>query len=141
MATILTNGTTFTIDNSGSSPVTVGNIVSFSGLDGEAADIDITTLSSTSKEFRQGLQDWGNFSIEFIRDPDDAGQAELLDAKSNQDQRTCILTLNDVVTSNVFTFEAVVKSVSINGAGVDDVVRGTANLKVTGDVTLSDSSP
>jgi len=135
MAAIDAQGATFTINSQ-----TVGGIISFSGMDGEASDIDITTLDSTAKEYRQGLQDFGNFSIEMIRDPNDAGQAELLTQKAAQTSSTCVLTLPDDVTLNRATFSAYVKSVSTEG-GVDDVVRGTANLKITGSVTWSDSTP
>lgn len=136
MATAIdAQGATFTINSQ-----TVGGIISFSGFDGEASDIDITTLDSTAKEFRQGLQDFGNFSMEILRDPNDAGQAELLTQRAAQTSSTCVLTLPDDVTLNRATFTAYVKSVTISGA-VDDVARGTVNLKISGSVTWSDSSP
>lgn len=136
MATAIdAQGTTFTINGQ-----TVGGIISFSGFDGEASDIDITTLDSTAKEYRQGLQDFGNFSLEILRDPNDTGQAELLTQKAAQTSSTCVLSLPDDVTLNVATFTAYVKSVSIAG-GVDDVARGTVNMKITGSVVWSDETP
>ena len=133
MAVLDAQGATFTIDDSGGSPVAVGGISAFSGMDGEASDIEITTLASTAKEYRQGLQDFGNFSITLMRDPNDSGQAELESAKANQATRECILTL---ASGDVATFNAYVKSVSIDG-GVDGVVTGTCNLKITGAVVWS----
>lgn len=127
--------TTLTVNS-----VLVGGIVSFSGFDGEAADVNITTLDSTAKEFRQGLQDFGNFSIELVVDPDDLGQAELDAQKAAQTTSTCVLTYPDTVTLNVYTFSAYVKSFS-NAGGVDDVVKGTANLRITGAVVKSDETP
>ena len=124
---------TFSIQNGGGSPVTVGGIVSFSGFDGEASDIDITTLASTAKEFRQGLQDFGAFSIELQRDPNDAGQDEMESAKAAQATRVCVLTLS---SGDVATFSAYVKSLSSAGA-VDATVTGSANMKVTGAVVWS----
>lgn len=118
----------FTIADSGGSPITVGGTISFSGFDGEASDIDITTLASTAKEFRQGLQDFGNFSIELQRDPADVGQIELLSAKAAQATRACTLTL---ASGDVASFDAYVKSVTTAG-GVDATVTGSANMKVTG---------
>jgi len=136
MATAIdAQGTTFTINSQ-----TVGGILSFSGFDGEASDIDITTLDSTAKEYRQGLQDFGNFTIELNRDPNDAGQDEMLTQKAAQTTSTCVLTFPDDVALNVATFTAYVKSVSTSG-GVDDVARGTANLKITGSVVWSDETP
>ena len=135
MAAIDAQGATFSINAQ-----TVGGIISFSGFDGEASDIDITTLASTAKEYRQGLQDFGNFTLELVFDPNDAGQAELEAQKAAQTVSTCILTLPDDVALNVATFSAYVKSVSIAG-GVDDIVRGTSNLKISGSVVWSDSTP
>lgn len=136
MATAIdAQGTTFTINAQ-----TVGGMISFSGMDGEAADIDITTLDSTAKEFRQGLQDYGNFSVELLRDPNDAGQDEMLTQKTAQTTSTCVLTFPDDVALNVATFSAYVKSLSTAG-GVDDVARGTANLKITGEVVWTDETP
>lgn len=130
MAVLDAQGATFTFDNAGGTPVAVGGIVSFSGFDGEATEIDITTLASTAKEFRQGLQDFGSFTIELRRDPSDAGQVEMLSAKALQATRECILTLP---SGDIATFDAFVKSLSTEG-GVDDVVNGTASLRVTGAV-------
>jgi len=134
MAAIDAQGTTFTINSQ-----VVGGIVSFSGFDGEASDIDITTLASTAKEFRQGLQDFGNFTFELVRDPNDAGQAEMLTQKAAQTSSVCVLSFPDDVSLNVATFTAYVKSLSTSGA-VDEVARGTGNLKVTGTVVWSDES-
>lgn len=124
---------TISIDDALSAPVAIGQVISFSGFDGEASEIDITTLASTAKEFRQGLQDFGNFSIELLRDPADAGQIELLSAKALQATRTFILTL---ASGDVATFEGFVKSLTTAG-GVDAVITGSASIRVTGAVVWS----
>lgn len=131
----LAQQTTMTIDDSVSSPVSIGGIESITLSDGESAEIDVTTLTSTAREKLQGLQDFGDCTIELVRDLDDAGQAELLDAKANQSQRTCIITLPSG-TLTTGTFEAFVKSVSMD-LGADDARRGTAVLAITGNVTWS----
>lgn len=133
MAVLDAQGAVFTIDDNMGSPVTVGGIVSFDGFTGEASDIDITTLASTAKEFRQGLQDFGNFSLELMRDPQDPGQLELEDAKANQATRECVLTLP---SGDIATFSAYVKSLTGAG-GVDGVFTGTCNMKITGSVVWS----
>lgn len=130
---IKTQSTTFSIDDSGSTPVAIAGIDSFSRADGESTQIDVTTLASTAKEFCQGLKDNGTLTLNFIWDNDDLGQAELRDAQDNQSQRTFIITLSD---STTVTFESLVLSISMEGAA-DDVVRGSANLKVTGAITIS----
>lgn len=133
---ILANGITVTFQDAASVAQTVGKIVGFSGFDGEAADIDITTFASAAKEYCQGLQDFGNISFEVIRDYDDVGQAALLDALDNQAVREMVITLPSG-TLNVITFNAYVKSFSSDASNSDDVVRGTVNLKITGEPVLS----
>lgn len=133
MAVLDAQGATFSIDNSGSTPVAIGGIVSFSGLDGAAANINVTTLDSKAMEYRPGIQDFGSFSIEVMYDPSDAGQVEIEAAKAAQAIRTGILTL---ASGDVATFEMYVQSFSIAG-GVDAVVTGSASFKITGVVVWS----
>lgn len=130
MAVIDAQGATLTFEDDSNTPVTVGGIVSFDGFDGEASDIDITTLASTAKEFRQGLQDFGNFSMDLMRDPQDPGQIELEAAKAAQATREVVLTLP---SGDIATFNAYVKSLTASG-GVDGVVTGSCSMKITGSV-------
>lgn len=119
--------------NDGAIAQVVGGVASFSFGDGEASDIDITTLASTAKEYRQGLQDFGNFSMELMRDPNDVGQNAMEVAKAAQATRECVITLP---SGDIATFDAYVKSLSSSG-GIDAVVTGSANLKVTGTIVWS----
>ena len=131
MAVLDAQSATFSIADETPAAIIVGGIVSFSGFDGEASDRDITTLASTAREFRQGLEDSGNFSIELFRDPSDVGQAEMATAKAAKATRECVLTLD---SGDIATFDAYVKSLTSSGA-VDGDVNGSANLKITGAVT------
>lgn len=133
MAILDAQHATFSIDNSGGTPVLIECIRSFSGMDGQSSEIDITCLSSNAKEFRQGLQDFGSFTIELNRDPNDNGQIELEAAKAAQATRTFILTL---ASGDVATFEGFVKSLTTVG-GVDAVVTGQAVIRITGTVVWS----
>lgn len=132
MAAILTSGTTITIDDSGSTPVTIGKHRSISLSGAAAAIIDTTYLDSTSKGFCVGLQDAGTMALEMDYDYTDLGQLEIYDAEDNQSQRTVIITLANAAT---ITFEAFVTDTSAEISGPDDVVRLTANFKLTGDIT------
>ena len=138
MAVIDAQATVFEITDDEATPAlqVVGGIKSFSGMDGEASDIDISTLASSAKEYRQGLQDFGNFSVELFRDPDDAGQAEMLDARAKQDTRVFVLTTPSGGTLTTATFSGYVKSMSTDGS-VDGVLEGTCNIKITGAVVWS----
>lgn len=132
MAVLDAQGTTVTF-NDGAVAQTVGGVVSFSFGDGQATDIDITTLASTAKEYRQGLQDFGDCTLELKRDPADAGQAAMEAAKALRATREVVIT---DPSGNIYTFDAYVKSISTSG-GVDDVLNGTATLKVTGNIVIS----
>lgn len=132
------NSTNFTTYTSGGTAtptqVTVGNMRSFSGFDGQASEIDTTHLSSTAKEYLVGLRDFGNISIDLDFKKTDQGQQALRGMYANTGIATlCTLTLSD---NSVATFNAMCKQFSLNG-GADDAVRSTAQLRITGDVTWS----
>lgn len=133
MAIILAQGTIFTIDDATGTPVVIECINSYSGMTGEAADIDVTCLSSVAREFRQGLQDFGDFTLELMRDPTQAGQMEMESAKNLQAIRTFILTLP---SGDIATFEGYVKSLTIDGA-TDSALTGSSTIKITGAVVWS----
>lgn len=133
---ILTQGTTISIDDDTGTPVTINGHQSISGIgSGQASKIEVTTLASTAKEYRMGLQDWGDFTMNFIWNLDDLGQAEMLDAMDKQSTRTFIMTLpatNPSVTLNVWTAEVLVLQMQAD-VNADGVVQGTATFAVTGE--------
>lgn len=130
MAVLDAQGATLTIESALGVPVLIECISSFTGMTGQASDIDVTCLTSTAREFRQGLQDFGDFTIELMRDPAQVGQLEMEIAKNSQDIRTFVLTLPG---GPVATFDGYVKGLTTSG-GVDAVVTGTATIKITGPV-------
>ena len=137
---ILTQGTTFTIDDDTGTPVAINGIQSMTGLgSAQANKIDVTTLASTRKEYRMGLADWGDFNLSFIWNLDDLGQTELLAASDAQSTRTFIMTLpatDPTVTKNVATFEVIVLNFQAD-INADGVVQGSATLAITGDIIWS----
>lgn len=136
MATILSQGTTVTVEDGAASTAVIGGIVGMSGIgSGSATEIDITSLASTRKEYRQGLQDNGTLTFELLRDEDDAGQVELREMQAAQATREFVITLSSS-TLNVLTFNGFVTSLT-SDIGADDIVRGTCAVKITGAITLS----
>lgn len=133
---VLTQGTTVSIDDDSGTPVAIAGVISLSGMgSGTANEIDVTTLLSTAFEFRMGLQNFGTFQMHFNWNQDDTGQAEMLDAMDQQEQRTFIITLpatGPSLTLNVWTAEVYVLQMTFD-VGKDDAVRGTATLRVTGE--------
>ena len=127
---ITSQGTAITID---ATPIV--NVVSFTGFDGESAEIDISNLQSSSKEYLVGLPDGGgSFTMEIHPDFTDAGQAAVRAAAASGAVAAFIVTFADDSTA---TFNALVKNASNMSAGVDAALSGSYSLKVTGDVTFA----
>lgn len=133
---IETQGFVFGVSATNTSPITyttIREIVTFSGFDGSAAEIDVTSLESTAKEFLMGLQDWGTFQIDVNYLPADSGQDLLRTAKSNRDIHYFKATFSD---TSYATFAGYVLSAPVKG-GVDSKVDGSFSIKISGDVTFS----
>lgn len=113
--------------------IQVKEMISFTAFDGQAAEIDTTSLDSTAKEYLMGLQDFGTFQGEFNFLPSDEGQEELRAAKATRDKREFVLTLSD---GSTFAFEAYVLAAPVSG-GVDAKVDGSFNLRITGPVQFT----
>ena len=130
---ITAQGTTLSIDTAisgGPTYTPIKNIKSFSGFDGSSSEIDVTNLSSTAKEYRLGLEDNGQFTLELDRDFSDAGQTALLAARDSQAAKEFKLLLPNGENA---VFTAYVKKFGIGG-GVDQVVNGSVDLRISGPV-------
>ena len=113
----------------------IANIVSFTGFDGESAEIDVTNLQSTAKEYLLGLTDGGgSFSLEIHPEYGDVGQDALRAAEVSGASSSFILTLSDNTT---VTFTALVKNAHNLNGSVDSALSGNCSLKVTGPLTIS----
>ena len=131
-----TQGITITVANSGGTPVTITGHIGISGFgSGSSKEIDITTMASTAKEFRQGLRDFGSLRIDFVRNPDDSGQAELFSMQALQATREFVITA-PTGTANVYTFSGFVAQFTTDMA-TDDVLRGSATIRITGAPTIT----
>jgi hypothetical protein len=133
---IATQGFTLKIGDVGDSPASLTDILgitNFQGFDGQAAEIDVTHLQSTAKEFIMGLQDFGTFSIDVNYLPDNPGQLECRTAKASGTLKAFKATFSDLSTAD---FEAYVLSSPVSG-GVDAKVDSSFALRITGDVTFA----
>lgn len=108
-------------------------LTKFDGFDGQASEIDVTTLKSIAREFIMGLQDFGTYKLEANYLPDDAGQQLLRDAQGSGEAQPLKATTSD---GTVATFQAYVLSSPISG-GVDDKVSTSFTLRITGAVVFS----
>ncbi|MGO4154342.1 phage tail tube protein [Cupriavidus sp. YAF13] len=129
-----TTGKTITAGAGTATPVAwteIGNVTTFKGFDGQAAELDATNLKSTAKEVKQGLQDWGQFTFDVHKDFADAGQQALDAAKRAAALKPIKFTLPNGKTR---TFNAYVKNSPIEG-GVDQLVKSASvTLRISGDV-------
>jgi hypothetical protein len=115
--------------------IPIGEITSFDGPGGTNSEIDITSLNSTSREFRNGLRDSGEVTLEMNFVPGNVGQVDLRTQQANTNTPgTYVMTLS---TAQTITFSAFVREFSISGS-VDDKVSASVTLRVTGNVTWSD---
>lgn len=118
----------------GASPkVTVNGLTSFSGLDGTAAEIDVTSLSDTSKKYLKGLRDSGTFSLEGNFLGTDAGQNAM---RANQALQTIEAFEATLSSGKIITFNGYVMSASISG-GVDEKVSTSFTIRIDGAVTIT----
>lgn len=108
----------------------INGVLSFSGMDGAASDLDTTDLDSTAMEYISGLVDEGKFSFEAKRIYADAGQVAMRAARTSGDLTGMKLTLPD---ASVATFTVLVKSVPTAG-GVNAVLKGNFDCKISGPV-------
>jgi predicted secreted protein len=111
----------------------VTNLTDVSGFNGAANVIDVTNLSSTAKEKRLGLQDWGQVTLAIDTNLKEVSHSALLAAKKAGSVMMFQLVLAD---QSQIAFSAYVKDFPIS-AKVDQVVTGSVNLEVTGDITVT----
>lgn len=133
---ISAQGTSLKVDDSvpGTPDVSVANVISFSGFDGEASEIDVTNLSSTAKERIAGLQDFGSVNLEIHPDFTDPGQDLLRDAQSSGELKTFLITLPNGVE---LQWTGAVKNAQALNGGVDAALTGSVSLTVKGDLEIT----
>jgi len=109
------------------------NVSDISGFDGKATEIDTTTLTSTAKERRLGLQDWGTVTLNTQINLKEASHAALLAAKKAGVAKPFKVTLSD---GSTLAFNAFVSTFPLS-AKVDTVYTGSIALTITGDITVT----
>jgi hypothetical protein len=131
---IRTQGTTVKRGNGDGPPETftnVAEVLDFDGPGGEASEIDVSHLESTSKEFLLGLKDNGELAINVNLIPGSASQNGLQADHDASTLRNFKLVLSQGTTA---AFAAYVKRFRRTGQK-DDVVKAAITLRITGDIT------
>jgi hypothetical protein len=134
---------TFEVLDPGASPdtwVVVGGVRTINDLrSGTAAEIDVSDLSSTAKEFVLGLADNGAMNLEMLYDPADPGQVILESLRESSNSNQFRVTIPNPLSSPavaVFAFVGFVQTFPFS-VGVDAAISGTCTVRITGAITKS----
>lgn len=123
--------------SSGATFVDVCEARNFTGFDGQASEIDVTTLCSTAMEFVPGLQDFGAFNFTMNYVPSDPAQQAMQKAKASGDTLWWKLTLpldNNGDPMGAWLFQAFVRQMTLSG-GVNAALESNVVLRITGEPT------
>ena len=128
-------GMTIGIGNAASPEVfaTITEVKSIDGPGGQTAEIDVTDLSSTAKEFVLGLQDEGDITLDMNYIPANTQHALLRTLRGSGAENNFRISFTDSPVTT-WTFAARVKGFSISNA-VDNVTALSVTLRVTGSIT------
>lgn len=110
---------------------TVGNVRSFQLGGASKSQVDVTNLASTAKEYIGGLGDSGTASLEFDYKASDNGQQALWSSYNTPGTNVTLKVTYSDNSTETFSCESL--SFDRNG-GVDDSVRGSSQLKISGSV-------
>ena len=131
-------GTLFQVEAGLGSPtewLTVDGVTNIRDLrSGSGAEIDITDLSSTAKEFQLGLKDEGSMSLDLINNPADPGQQRLSALRDSRATGEFRIVSTFGSPEWTLSFSGIVTTLPATFA-VDDVVRGTVTIRVSGAIT------
>jgi len=137
MSYLESQGTEFQIGDGASPEVftKVGEVTDIDGPDGDTPEIDVTNLSSTKREYALGLPAEGNIEISGNWDPDNAQQTALRTAHDNRTVTNFKIVYSDSPATED-SFAGLVKTFN-KSTKIDDVVKFTATIRVTGDITTT----
>lgn len=123
--------------------VRVGGVAAINNIrSGTAAEIDVSDLQSTAKEFVTGLADNGSMDISGFYDPNDEGQRTLETLRETgavNNFRVGVRNTISVGSPTGFTtlsFSGFVQTFPIS-MGVDAAVSFTTTIRITGAITKS----
>lgn len=108
-------------------------ILNFNGPNEQAANIDVTSLCSTAREYIGGLKDGGEVSFDLNFVPGDPMQYQLRSDLGNGTTRNYKIVIQGGSPSTIISFAAIVTGFNLSGS-VDQQVQAATTLKITGDV-------
>jgi len=138
MATVKTQGCAVKFLDTAVSPnayVSIASVTSFSGPSGSRAVIEGTTLADTAKIKDVGLADFGQVQCDYNYSAAGADTVwvDVYDAFLAGSSQSFQIAFSDS-PETTFSFTAYVLSCSFS-AGIDEIVRGSFTLEISGSVT------
>ena len=136
MASVKTQGCSLQFFDTAPSPqvyVDIANVVSFQGPTGSRQVIDATVLADTGKQKDVGIPDYGQVTFDFTFSASDTVLIDVWDAFIVGELHLFQIKFSDSPRTT-FSFSAYVLNFSYN-AGLDDIVRGSVTLEISGTVT------
>ncbi|SRR6266540_1150678 len=132
-----TSGVQLKRGNSDGPPETftkIGEVTNVAGPAESAAQLDVTSFDSTSREFIAGLRDGGEVTMDMNFVGSDVAQQGIRADLAAGTKRNWKVILNDhLTTPTTIAFAAIVTAFSGPQGGVDAPVTSSATLKVSGD--------
>lgn len=107
---------------------TVGGVLEVSGFSGSSAEIDVTQIDSTAKEYVMGLQDFGDATLRIFQSPSDAGQQRIRALRASAAKAAYSVTLGD---GSIAAFIAYVRQFSFSNVKADGAVEGQVTFRIT----------
>jgi hypothetical protein len=116
---------------------TIAEVLSFKGPSEKAPQLDATSFDSVAMEFIAGLPDNGEITAEVQYVGSDAQQQGLRTDLRAGTKRNFKLVLNDSqgVQPTTVSFAAIVTQAPELGGGVNQVVKGSISLRISGQAT------
>lgn len=135
MTSVKTQGCSLQLLNADSPQVydDIVNVVSFQGPTGARQVIDATVLASTGKEKDVGIPDYGQVTFDFKFAASDTVLVDVWDHFISGVLQVWQIKFSDSPRTT-FGFSAFVLNYSYN-VGLDDIVRGSVTLEISGTVT------
>lgn len=133
MSAIKGAGTTLAVDFAGSGSTTVVNVTSVSFSGWSRSEIDVTNLSSTSKDYLVGIPEGGEISCELFWDSEESSNVAFGTLLNSGAKRAIVITFSDDSTVSA---DCYLTGFDIDSGSVDDAVTASATFKITGPVTL-----